>query len=530
MIHTLSSYRGAVSAPHHLAAQSGLAVLRDGGNAVEAAVAAAATVAVDYPHMNSIGGDGFWLIGEPGKTPIAIDACGAGGKAVGPEFFKARKLSDIPDFGPLAAWTVAGTIAGWKAALEVSTAWGGRIGLKRLLEDSIHYARKGFPFPASIASTTRSVQTKFAAVPGFADRFLPGGKVPEARSRFVQESLGRTLERIADAGCDDFYRGDLARAIASDLKQIEVPLDLSDLEATRANRVAPLALDLGPATAYNLPPPTQGITSLMILGLFERLKIETAETFDHVHGLVEVMKQAFIVRNAHIADPVDMKRDVQEFLSAATLDRLAGRIDRAKALPWPPADGSSDTIWLGVIDGQGRAVSFIQSLYAAYGSGCVLPKTGILWQNRARGFSLDPTQPNFLRAGHKPFHTLNPAMARFKDGRLMTYGTRGADAQPQIQGAVFSRYAYFGQTLQQSISAPRWRLAAGRKGSTENRLLIETRFKPDVIDGLRRAGHNVEPTSEFDFQMGHAGALVHHANGAIEAAVDPRSDGVVAAF
>lgn len=183
------------------------------------------------------------------------------------------------------------------------------------------------------------------------------------------------------------------------------------------------------------------------------------------------------------------------------------------------------------MDGEGRGVSFIQSLFSEWGSGVYLPETGIVWQNRAKGFSLKSGHPNRVRAGRKPFHTLNPAMARFNDGRLMVYGTRGADGQPQTQSALFTRYALFGQPLQEAAHAPRWALGLPRRSNlVSHNLKLEGRFAPAVIAALRKAGHDVEVVADFDNIMGHVGALVRHRSGLIEGAVDPRSDGVVAAF
>ena len=524
MLETLSARRGAVTAPHHLAAQSGLAVLRDGGNAIEAAVAAAATIAVVYPHMNGIGGDGFWIIGEAGKAPRAIDACGRSGAGVDIGLFEG--LDRVPSTGPLAACTVAGTISGWMSALEISDAWGGKLPVSRLLEDAIHYADAGFPLSAQLAAATARGAEDLADLPGYADIFLDGDAGRPVGHMLRNPDLARLLERLVTAGLDDFYRGDAARAIAEGLDKAGIPLTLDDLASQSAIAVDPLSVAVGGATVHAMPPPTQGVAALMILGQFERLGISEAEGFDHVHGIVECIKQAYAVRDAEVADPATMTADAAAMLAADNLDALAGSIDRARAAPWPHPSGGSDTIWLGVIDGEGRAVSFIQSLFHEFGSGIVVPGTGLVWQNRASGFSLVPDHPNQVRPEQKPFHTLCPAMATFDDGRRMSFGTRGADGQPQTLAAIFSRYALFGQSLQESVSAPRWRLGMG----TGTTLGIESRFSGAVIDALRDAGHDIVITDPYDPIMGHAGALVAHPSGVIEAATDPRSDGSVGTF
>ena len=529
MTNTATATRGMVVAPHHLAAQSGLAVLREGGNAIEAMVAAAATIAVVYPHMNAIGGDGFWIVHAPGAEPIAIDACGAAAGRATPEWYRSRGFDAIPTRGPLAANTMAGTISGWESALSIVRRWGGALPLDRLLADAIHYAERGVPVTASQHANAIAKRAELEAVPGFARQFLPGGAPPAAGDVFVNERLGRTLRRLARDGLDSFYRGPLARTIAADLAQAGSPIASTDLERHRAEVRPPLSLSLRPGTAYNFPPPTQGLASLMILGIFERLGIDEADGFAHLHGLVEASKQAFLVRDREIADPAYMRNRPERFLAPEALDAAAAAIDSARALPWPQPPSAGDTVWMGAVDGEGRAVSFIQSVYWEFGSGVVLEETGIQWQNRGSSFSLEDGALNRLAPGRKPFHTLNPALFLFDDGRAMPYGTMGGEGQPQTQAAVLTRYAYFGQSLQDAVSAPRWLL--GRTwGEDSTTLKLESRFGPQVEEALCMAGHDVEMVGAFDEMMGHAGALVHNPHGVIEGAADPRSDGSVAGF
>ena len=529
MSNTATATRGMVVAPHHLAAQSGLAVLREGGNAVEATVAAAATIAVTYPHMNAIGGDGFWIVRAPGAEPVAIDACGAAAGEATPEWYRSRGLDAIPARGPLAANTVAGTVSGWEAALAIGRRWGGAHSLDRLLADAIRYAEHGAPVTASQQAGTLAKRTELEDVPGFAEQFLPGGAVPEAGDRFVNERLGRTLRRLAREGLDSFYRGPLASTIAADLARAGSPVRGEDLERHRARVKKPLALPLRRGTACNFPPPTQGLASLMILGIFERLGVTGAEGFAYLHGLVEATKQAFLVRDREITDPAYMRNPPERFLAPAALDTAAAAIDPARALAWPRPPGAGDTVWMGAIDGEGRAVSFIQSVYWEFGSGVVLEETGIQWQNRGSSFRLEEGALNVVAPGRKPFHTLSPALFLFGDGRVMPYGTMGGEGQPQTQAAVLTRYGDFGQGLRQAIEAPRWLL--GRTwGEESTTLKIESRIDPVVADALREAGHAVEVVGAFEEMMGHAGALVHHPHGLIEGAADPRGDGGVAGF
>jgi gamma-glutamyltranspeptidase/glutathione hydrolase len=252
-----------------------------------------------------------------------------------------------------------------------------------------------------------------------------------------------------------------------------------------------------------------------------------------VHAAVEATKRAFLVRDKYITDPEVMKKngapDPQSLLAATNLDAEAAKIDMAKAAPWGAGKGPADTIWMGVIDGQGNAVSLIQSIYHEFGSGVVLGTTGINWQNRGASFSLNPQHINTLEPRKKPFHTLNPAMALFNDGRVMVYGNMGGDGQPQSQSAVFTRTAVLGMNPQDAIAAPRWLL--GRTwGQASDTLKLESRFDPALVDELKRRGHDVEVLQAFDETMGHAGGIARYADGTLEAGFDPRSDGTAAGY
>lgn len=526
MLHTLRSRRGMVVAPHHLAAQAGRDVLRDGGNAVEAAVATAACLAVVYPHMTGIGGDGFWLIAEPDGRVHAIDACGRAAQAATLEHYAGQAA--IPWRGPGAANTVAGTVSGWALALRQSDA---QLPLSRLLDDAIQHAAAGVPVTLGGAAIAAAKSAELREQPGaYAAIFEAAGRPLREAELLRQPQLAATLQRLAAAGLDDFYRGALAADIAADLQALGSPLRASDLAAHRAEASVPLSVAIAGARLYNHAPPTQGLASLLILALFDRLAADRADGYAHLHGLIEATKQAFLVRDAHVGDPAWMTLDAQALLDdAAALDAMAARIDPARALPWPQPPQAGDTVWFGAIDGAGRAVSCIQSTYFEFGSGLVLPRSGIVWQNRGCSFRLAADGWNALAPGRKPFHTLNPALARFDDGRLMAYGTMGGEGQPQTQAALFSRYARFGMPLQQALSAPRWLL--GRTwGEDSTTLKLEDRFDPAVVQALRAAGHVVELLPPFTSVMGHAGALVREADGTLSGASDPRSDGAVAGW
>ncbi len=532
MQHSRKSCNGMVVAPHHLAAEAGSRVLADGGNAVEAIVAAAAAIVVVYPHMNSLGGDNFWIIHEPGAEPVGIDACGAAGSKANISRYQAAGHSAIPGRGPDAALTVAGAVSGWQMALQHSAGWGAALPLSRLFEDAIYHADNGVPVTATLANNASTKLAELADIPGFSDAYLADGVPPVTGQVHKQAALAQTLTELASNGLDSFYTGALSRKIIDELTAAGSPLVASDLANHEALRVRLLSLEIEGHKLYNMPPPTQGLASLMLLGIYARLNNSSIDDFDYIHGLIESTKQSFRIRDKYLSDPAYMRKDAAGFLNETFLDELAAGVNKSIAQPWPDAVPGGDTVWLGAIDSDGRSVSFIQSIYWEFGSGVILPSTGITWQNRGTSFSLDENHHNCLKPGRKPFHTIQPALAILNDGRVMPYGTMGGEGQPQTQAMLFSRYVLGGCDLQQSITAPRW-LLGKTWGSDVTNLRIENRFAPQVYDQLKTAGHDVEVIGDFDEVMGHAGALVRHPNGLIEGASDPRSDGaasVVARF
>jgi gamma-glutamyltranspeptidase len=518
-------------APHALAAQSATGVLREGGNAVEAMIAAAATIAVVYPHMNSIGGDGFWLIARPGEAPRGLEGCGAAAATATIDRYREAGHGTIPFRGGMAACTVAGTISGWDAAFNYSRdALGGRLPLTRLLDDAITYARDGVAITDSQARCVAAKRAELEGVAGFAQAFLQPGQT-RSGERLLQPRMAATLEHLARNGLDDFYRGELAESLAADLAKCGSPVSLDDLRAHKAVWKTPLSLQHTLGTVYNMPPPTQGLVALLILGQLDRLNLTGMDPLgaDYVHACVEATKQAFLIRDRVITDPAYMDVDPQGLLQADELDALAARVDVKNAMRWGAGQGPADTVWMGVIDNNGLAVSFIQSIYHEFGSGIVLNDSAVNWQNRGCSFSLDPSARNPLMPGRKPFHTLIPAMAQLADGRTMVYGNMGGDGQPQSQAAVFSRIAMLGMNPQAAIDAPRWLL--GRTwGQTSDTLKMEARFPDATVTALRALGHEIDLLQPYDETVGHAGAVIRHANGLFEGGFDPRSDGIVAGW
>lgn len=526
MLETPLGFAGAVTAPHHAAALTGRDIIKAGGSAIEAMVGMAATIAVAYPHMNGLGGDAFWIIRQPGKVPLVISGAGRAAALATPEWYAERGHEVIPARGADAALVVPGAIASWQVALDLV---GERqIPLAELLADAIALARNGVPVTPILAQTSQAKGPGLRAVPGFADIHLPEGAPLASGRAYVQDKLANTLDRIARAGTEDFYRGDIAATLGQFLSKTGSPLRANDLAGYSAETMRPIAVKTRCGTIYNVPPPSQGVATLMALALFDRLDVREAEGFEHIHGLVEATKRAYRLRNLHVADPDFMTESAEAWLAPEHLQSQLGAIDRARAAPWPEVSKAGDTIWMGAIDRKGTVVSFIQSLYWEYGSALTCNQTGITIQNRGAGFSLKPG-PNQLAPRKRPFHTLNPGMAELADGRVLAFGTQGGEGQPQTMMALYSRYAMYGQGLQRAITAPRWLLGTTWADTTTS-LKLESRFQPELIEALTQAGHVTEVVAAFDAMMGQSGAVALHPNGLVEAATDPRSDGVAVAF
>ncbi|MEO0608736.1 MAG: gamma-glutamyltransferase, partial [Pseudomonadota bacterium] len=460
---------------------------------------------------------------SPEGALFAIDACGAAGENVDLNLYAKADLNTIPFRGPFAAITTAGAVSGWARVLSEAQS---NLSLETLLSAAIGHAENGVAVTESGAALAASKDAELAGNAGYASVFRPAGRPLQAGETLHQPALAQTLKRLVQNGLHDFYSGEIAADLSEDLAAAGSPITASDLATHEAFKTTPLATRACAADLYNFPPPTQGLSSLLILALYDRLGIETGEGFAHVHGLVEATKRAFaLARKIELGDPDLMLRSAQSVLDdPALLETLVDQIDMTSASPWPEPTEPGDTTWFGAMDNNGWAVSAIQSTYFEFGSGVTLPKTGVTWQNRGASFRLADRGWNALRPGRKPFHTLNPAMALFDDGRAMVYGTMGGEGQPQTQAAIFTRYAKYGMDLQDAVSAPRWLL--GRTwGETSTSLNLESRFDSALINALKNAGHEVEILADFSQTMGHAGALVRHPSGAFEGASDPRSDG-----
>lgn len=532
-LHTeiVASGAWAVTAPHALATQAGAEILARGGNAIEAALAVSAALTVVYPHMNSLGGDAFWLIADSDGGLRGLDGAGPAGAAVNAEVYLSQGYTQLPERGPLAANTVPGLLSTWEAAYAYSrAAWNGRQPWAGLLERALGFAADGFSASRSQRSMLAQALPALQGSRRFLDHFLPRGEMPAAGGSFQQPALARTLEELQTHGAESFYRGALAGRIAQGLRAEGSLLTQDDLAAYRCRWVEPIGVPYSTGRLVNLPPPTQGVASLMVLAVMDRHGLAGMDPrgADYIHLAVEATKRVFRLRDRYVADPDFNPVPVAEWLSPAYLDRLAAGIDMRRAQPWPEGIGPGGTAWFGVMDAQGRAVSVIQSLYFEFGSGVVAGDTGILWQNRGCSFSLVQDHVNALRPGKRPFHTLNPAMYLEQGRPVLVYGTMGGEGQPQTQAALVTRAHDFALPLAEVLDSPRWLL--GRTwGESSASLKLERRFDEGVYAELSRRGHKVERVPAYSSLMGHAGMIRRSGPGSIEAAADPRGDGAALA-
>ena len=536
------SCNGMVSSPHYLASQAGLDILRRGGTAIDAAVATAATLAVVYPQMCTLGGDNFWLIYDARTgTMKGLNASGRAGEKASIDFYRSRGLSKVPARGYLAANTVPGVVSGWDEAWKYSrSALGSQLSFASLLDTARELAERGFPVSTSLAYwsevDTDPTDQEFRDLqryPGFAATYLREGKPYRLGEVMRLPDLAATLALLADKGADEFYKGSIAAAIAADLEENGGLLTVRDFARHTADWVEPISVPYRDCRAWNLPPNTQGMASLEILNILNNFDLSQIRegSADYCHLIIEATKEAFLDRDTYLSDPDFVDIPLERLLSDGHGKRQAARIrmDRA-ATNLAPLDPKGDTIWLGVVDGQGNAVSLIQSIYHDFGSGIVPRGTGVLLQNRGSFFSLDPAHVNRLEPGKRTFHTLNPAML-LRDGKpFLVYGTMGGEGQPQTQAAIATRVLDYGMTPQEALDAPRW-LYGRTWDKSSNDLKLEGRIPADVADELARRGHPVRRVEDYTDAMGHAGAIrIDPQTGVLQGGTDPRGDGLACGY
>lgn len=523
--------RGIVASPHALASEAGVAALRAGGSAVDAAIAANVVLAVAYPHMCGVGGDGFWLIYDARRQEVrALLAAGRAPAAATLQEFERRGLREIPPRGLLAV-TVPGAVDGW---VEAHRAYG-RLPWSALFEAAIDYARDGVPVTAKLKGWIEHTLPVLRAQPTTAKIFLPNGAIPRTGDRLVQRDLARTLELIAQGGREGFYQGEIARAIASFSRSAGGLHTEADFAGQRSEWAEPLVGQYRGVTIYQTPPPSQGFVTLLLLHMLEEDDVGALDYLgpDHLHLLVEAKKIAFADRNRYLADPAFAKVPVARLLSKEYARERRRLIRPERAWVWdevPAGSLQGDTVYVSAVDAQGNAVSLTQSLYFGFGSGIVAGETGVLLHNRGAYFALDPTHPNRLEPGKRPMHTLMASLA-FRDQRLwLVFGCMGADGQPQIHLQVYSGLLDHGLDLPAAIEAPRWLAGRFAIGDPREFLNLEGRIPPETCRALEARGHAINVWGPWDELTGHAHGVMMLENGVKMGVADPRSDGVAVGY
>jgi gamma-glutamyltranspeptidase / glutathione hydrolase len=504
--------RQAVATSHPLAAQVGLSVLERGGNAIDAAIAVAAALCVVEPTMNGVGGDLFALVWD-GAQLHGLNASGCSPSSWTPARFAGRV--SMPALG-WDAVTVPGAVSGWAALHERFATRP----LPQLLAPAIRYAQEGFPVMPRMAAVWADAAHTFRVFEEFRRVFLPDGRAPRAGEWLCLPDLAETLRAIADSNGHTFYRGELARRIAEAARTAGAALNEDDLASHEAHWVAPIAIDFHGTRIHELPPNGQGLAAVLALGILRHLPLHTLDpdSPDAVHWQVEAMKLAFRDCHAHVADPRRMRITIEALLDDARLEQLARSLHLERAAE-PAAMPQRDhgTVYATTADRQGRMVSLIQSNYLGFGSGVVVPNTGIALHNRGLGFSLAPNHPNLVAGGVRPYHTIMPGFAT-RDGQpLMSFGVMGGHMQPQGHVQLVLRTLLYRQNPQAACDAPRWYL------DEHSALALEPEFAPELSASLVARGHRVltpAPRSLF----GGAQMIYKLADGYC-AASDPRKDG-----
>jgi len=523
---------GLVASPHYLASQAGVDILKKGGSAVDAAIATNAVLNVVYPHMCGIGGDAFWLIYDAEKEDLAfLNASGRSPYQANIDYFKKAGMNSIPIRGLLSV-IVPGAVDGW---FEAHNRYG-KLSVFHVLTPAIAYAKEGYPITHILSLKIHEAAPELSRFPASKNLFLPNGRVPKPGELLTNKGLASSLEKIGHEGRDVFYKGEIARKIVKFSEENGGLLSEKDFHDTRSSWGKPISTTYRDYTVFETAPNSQGLAALMILNLLEEYDLSSLvyQSPDHLHLMIETKKVAFADRNRYVSDPDLVKIPLDELLSKeyAARRRSLIRQDRAAdATAVLPGNFGRDTIYLCVIDESGNAVSLIQSLYFSFGSAVVAGDTGILLQNRGAYFSLDPDHVNCLQPHKRTFHTLMASMT-FKQGNpYMIFGTSGADGQPQTHVQVMTSVFDFGLDIQSAIEAPRWLSGRRLVNQPEDYLTVEGRFSAEVIEELRKRGHQVNIVEDWSSDMGCShGIIIYPENGLRMGGSDPRSDGAAIGY
>lgn len=483
---TMFARNGMVATSHPLASQAGLEILKKGGNAVDAAIATAAALTVVEPTSNGIGGDAFALIWSDGQLH-GLNASGPAPQKISVDAIKKRGFDSMPAYGVLPI-TVPGVPAAWAALSERF----GKLPLSVVMEPAIRYAEEGYPLTPILGKFWKISYHRFreifqtkAFAPWF-DTFAPEGRAPEIGEIWRSPAHAATLQSIADTKAESFYRGILAEKIASFIEKHDGFLSLEDLAAYKVEWVQPISIPYRGYNVWEIPPNGQGIVALMALNIIKGFDFTEKDSVESYHKQIEAMKLAFTDGKAFITDPTEMHLSVEELLSDSYGEIRRALIGETALEPMPYKQPVGGTVYLAAADGEGQMISFIQSNYMGFGSGIVVPETGIALQNRGHDFSLDEHHPNVLKPGKKTYHTIIPGFLTKGDHAVGPFGVMGGYMQPQGHFQVIMNSIDFHLNPQAALDAPRWQWVEGKK------VMLEPHFPNYLAQALARKGHDIQ--------------------------------------
>lgn len=522
--------RNVVSTSHPLAAQAGNRVLLEGGNAVDAAIATAATLTIVEPVSNGLGSDAFALVWADGQLH-GLNASGPAPAAWDLNYFRQRYGDNASGHAnrPERGWdsvTVPGAIAGWDALHRRF----GKLPFSRLMQSALEIAERGVTVAPMVAKKWRAAVPILAEQPGFADAFMPNGRAPQVGEAFRFSAAAKTLGILADQGARAFYEGELAEKIVKWAQNTGGNLTLEDLRRYQPEWVTPVSQSYRGYEVHEIPPNGQGIAALIALGILENFDLASLplDSVDSQHLQIEAMKLAFADVYRYVADPTSMEVTPEQMLDPTYLKQRAAQIDISRAsLPVAGIPRSGGTVYLTTADESGMMVSFIQSNYMGFGSGVVVPEYGISLQNRGAGFSSDPKSANVLAPGKRPFHTIIPAFLTQNGQPQMSFGVMGGDMQPQGHVQTVVRMLDYQQQPQAACDAPRWKV------NRDFTLDLENRFDTDVTQQLKDRGHQLKSIYDpyMDFGAGQfIWRLSESPDHGYVAASDSRRDGQALGF
>lgn len=520
---------GAVASPHYLASQVGQEIIKKGGHAVEAGIAMSAVLCVVYPHMSGLGGDLFSIVWENDKKKtVSINGSGRSGSEVNREQYKDHEV--IPERGPLAANTVPGTVDAWWTLHQEY----GKLKWEELFKDAIWYAEEGFPVSGKLSGYIRDKKILLKKFTGTSKLFLPDGKVLKPGEILKQSDLAWVLKTIAERGADGFYQGEVAEKMIDSLRKEGGLLNKEDLMNHETLIEETLTTDYKGYTVHETRPNTQGIAALMMMNILKQHDMEKIgdNTSDYYHLMAEAAKIAFYYRDKWVTDSRFLDIPTDDLLSDQHAKAMNDMIksdsvyDLDQLDQLPEIKSSKDTVYMSAIDGEGNAISLIQSIYHEFGSAFIPEGCGFILQNRGSFFSLDENHPNTLEPNKRTFHTIIPAMVTKDDKPFMIFGTMGGEGQPQTQCAILTRVVDFGYNIQQAIEAPRW-LYGRMWGDASMTFKLESRIPDSIRKILKAKGHLVEIEDDYSQTMGHAqGIVIDPETGLYSAGADPRGDGL----